>query len=57
LAANFERLVPISSRLLANADGQHRAHARFPGAAQHRFAVIRVAFAVQVSVGINQHCR
>ena len=53
LAADFQS--PSHSRgVLANADGQHRAHPRLPGAAQHQFTVAVIALAVQVGVGINQ---
>ncbi len=53
LAANLQRPVHLR-RLLANADGQHRAHARFKCALQHRRAVLRVALAIQVGMGIDQ---
>ena len=53
LAANLERPVHLRG-LLADADGQHRAHARLIGAAQHRFAVVGVARAVKVGVRIDQ---
>jgi hypothetical protein len=43
-----------SSGLFAYADGEYRAHPRLPGAAQHRFTIVRVAWAVQVGVGIDQ---
>ena len=56
LAANPERLVHLR-RPLANADGQHRAHARLPRAPQHRRAVVRVARAVKVGMGIDQQRR
>jgi len=42
------------SRLLAYTDGQHSPNTGLPGTAQHLFAVIGIALAVQVGVGINQ---
>ena len=53
LAANLQRAMH-SCGLLANADGQHRAHTRLPGTAQHGLAVVRVARAIQVGMGIDQ---
>ena len=45
LAADGERLVHLG-RTLADADGEHCAHAGIPGAAEHGFAVVGVAVAV-----------
>ncbi len=53
LAAEIERLMHLR-RPLADADGEHRTHAGFPCAAQHRFAIVCVAGTVKVSVGIDQ---
>ena len=41
----------------ARHDGQHRAHTGLPRASQHRRAVVRVALAVNVGVGIDQQLR
>ena len=41
-------------RSFADADGQHRSHASLPRAPQHYRAVVRVALAVNVGVGIDQ---
>ena len=52
LPADVER--PVHSiRLFADADGQHRAHARLPRTAQHGGAVVRVAFTVQVGMRLD----
>jgi hypothetical protein len=51
LAAEIAGLVHLG-RPLADADREHRAHARFMRAAQHFFAVVGVSRAVEVRVGI-----
>ena len=52
-AADVERLVHLG-RPFADADGEHRAHAGLQGAAEHGLAVVGVARAVEVGVGIDQ---
>jgi hypothetical protein len=52
-AAEVKRAIHAGS-VLANADGQHRAHTCVEGAGEHGGAVFGVAFAVQVGVGIDQ---
>src|ERR1700722_11763460 len=56
LAADVERLMHFR-RTFTNSDGQHRTHARSKSALQHRLAVVRVALAVQMGVGIDEHSR
>jgi hypothetical protein len=41
-------------RTLADADGENRADASLPRASQHGSAIVVVALAVEVGVGVNQ---
>src|SRR5208337_2066940 len=54
LAADFKRPAHPGC-LLSNTNGQHCAHSRLPRASKHRRPVFRVAFTVQMGVGIDQH--